>query len=190
MSRLWLYAGLAAAGVGVARVLSTPKRLVPGETRLLLLGDSLAEGLAPPLRALAQDERIAFEVRAVRGTRIDQWATSQKIPDVLARFRPTLILVSLGTNDEYLRGEDAAARQRPAAEALWRVLDAAGAHVVWVGPPMLPKPSNGVRAMLRGVVPSRAYYPSDELAIPRGPDGIHPTPRGYAGWAGAVWRWL
>jgi lysophospholipase L1-like esterase len=44
--------------------------------------------------------------------------------------------------------------------------------------------------MLKAEIPSRDYFPSDQLAIPRGPDGIHPTARGYAGWAGAIWQWL
>ena len=39
-------------------------------------------------------------------------------------------------------------------------------------------------------VPATDYFHSEKLEIPRGPDGIHSTPRGYAGWAGAIWRWL
>jgi len=34
------------------------------------------------------------------------------------------------------------------------------------------------------------YFPSQRLTIPRGADQLHPTARGYAAWAGAIWQWL
>jgi lysophospholipase L1-like esterase len=189
MSRLWIYGGLLlGAGIGVARLVTRGPSVRPG-SRLLLIGDSLARGLAPPLGALAKDHKVVFESRGITGSRLDAWAKSAKLAEVIARFRPTTILVSLGTNDEYLRG-DGGKRQRPYASQLWTQLDATGADVGWVGPPTLPKPTNGVTPMLRDVVPGPSYFASDELAIPRGGDGIHPTPRGYAGWAAALWRWL
>lgn len=188
--RAWVYAGigLAVGGVtvGLVNFLSGPK-ILPGRSRLLLVGDSLAVGLAPPLRALSADARVTFDSIAKEGTRIDQWARSQVLADKLAQFQPTLILVSLGTNDEYL---PSAAPQEPHLHELLERLRKA-APVAWIGPPTLPKSaSNGVTPMIKANVPRSHYFPSDSLQIPRGPDGIHPTARGYAGWAGALWRWI
>lgn len=192
MDRRWVYAGLGVvAGVGLLRVLwpSRP-RVTPGETRLLLVGDSLAVGLGPPLRALARDQSVSFEQLAKEGTRIDQWAGSQKLTERLAAFRPTLVLVSLGTNDEYMMG-DGGARQAPHLDQLLSKLQAAGAEVAWIGPPTLPKAgSNGVLALLRARIPGSHYYHSEQLTIPRAPDRLHPTLKGYAGWAGMLWQWL
>lgn len=165
-------------------------------TRLFLVGDSLAVGLAPPLRALAKDAGIPFESLAKEGTRIDQWAASQVLKQKLEAFRPTLVLVSLGTNDEYLSG-DGGAKQAAATDTLLQLLrspraDNYGlADVVWIGPPTLPKPaSNGVVAMIQSKLDSDHYFPSETLTIPRGPDKLHPTAKGYAGWSGAIWQWL
>ena len=167
-----------------------PSRLHAGSTRLLVIGDSLAVGMAPPLRELATLARIAFQANAKVGTRIDQWADSSTLTDALGSFHPTLTLVSLGTNDEYLTGSDAVVRQREKTRQLLAKIKASGSDYVWIGPPTLPKASNGIVAMLRDEIPSSHYYPSDALEIPRGGDGIHPTARGYAGWAGALWQWL
>lgn len=190
-SRRWIYVGLGlAAGYGMVRLLFAP-RLKPGESRVLLVGDSLAVGLSPYLADMAKQERIGFSSLAVVGTRIEQWADNPSLRERLASFRPTIVLVSLGTNDEYLIGADVVTRQQAALRRLVSLLmTASPEHVVWVGPPTLPKASNGVVAMLKATVPSRDYFPSESLTIPRGPDGIHPTARGYAGWAGAIWQWL
>ena len=194
MSRkTWIYAGLGiAAGmgaVGLVKLLSGP-RVVKGKSRVFLLGDSLAVGLRPHLQVLASEARVAFDALAKEGTRIDQWAQSTALNESLQQFQPTLILVSLGTNDEYL-ASSAAGRQKPYLETLLRKLNSTGADVAWIGPPKLPKAnSNGVVPLIRSTVKESHYFPSDTLTIPRGPDSLHPTARGYASWAGALWRWL
>lgn len=195
VERRWVYAGLAvAAGVGLAKVMHRGPRVVPGKTRLLLLGDSLAVGLIPYIKCLASEQKVAFDGLAVVGTRIDQWAGSQKLVSHLASFQPTLVLVSLGTNDSYMR-PDAAKRQAPYLETLLSKIAATQPELGWIGPPTLPqtsigKPDPALRAMLQARIPAADWFSSSALSIPRGPDGLHPTARGYAGWAGAIWHWL
>jgi len=188
-TRRWLYAGLAlAAGVGLVRVLARGPRIAPGTTRILLIGDSMAEGLAAPLRALAGEQRVGFEALTERGTRIDQWA-DRDIGASLTAFKPTLVIVVLGTNDEYMKVRDAGKRQAaPLARLLARLQ---GVEYVWIAPLTLPKPaSNGTVALLHQTIPGAQLFPSESLQVPRGPDKLHPSARGYAGWAGALWQWL
>lgn len=189
--RRWVYAGLGVAAIGSAiglvRILKAP-RVRPGKSRVFLVGDSLAVGLAPHLKTLFAETGIPFAHLAKSGTRIDQWANSQVLQQKLTEFSPTLILVSLGTNDEYLP-EGAVERQRPYLAQLVENLEP-HAELVWIGPPTLPKQSNGIVAMLRQELASSYYFSSDKLTIDRGPDRIHPTARGYAAWAGSIWRWL
>ena len=47
---------------------------------------------------------------------------------------------------------------------------------------------DGVADLIQSKVPF--YFQSTELDIPRSPDGLHPNAAGYAGWSGAIWRWL
>lgn len=188
-SRHWLYAGLAvAAGYGVVRLIEGPQ-LEYGKSRLLVVGDSLAVGLSPYLRELSGPRKVAFDSTAVVGTRIDQWSQSAALKSEIAQFHPTLVLISLGTNDAYMMGGAATAEtQRARLRELLALIKSAGADYVWIGPPQLPSAKNPyVLAMIREEIPSSHYYHSERLDLPRGPDGLHPTIKGYAGWAGRIW---
>jgi lysophospholipase L1-like esterase len=188
-TRLLIYAGVLAVGVGTASVaLAGPPKLRPGK-RVFLVGDSLAVGLSRPLSALAKDNNVAFESMAIQGTRLDQWANNETLFAAIQKFKPDLILVSLGTNDEYLN-LDGGTKQAPHLKALLGRLRMF-APVAWIGPPKLPKQgSNGVVPLIMKSVPSSHYFPSHELDISRAPDKLHPTTGGYAGWAGKIWEWI
>jgi hypothetical protein len=195
-NRTWLLAGIVlAAGVGLTRLLvpGHPK-ISKGRSRVFLLGDSLAVGLATPLRKLAQDSQCAFEAMAVGGTTVHQWANSEKLKAALEKFKPTLVLVSLGTNDAY------SPKLAPEAlvadtEKLIKTLMDAGAEVVWIGPPSLPATysSPNYHATLRpellealAKVP-KYWIDSRPLQLPRF-DALHPTVVGYGGWSGVIWQ--
>jgi lysophospholipase L1-like esterase len=208
-SRAWIYVGLGAAAltaVGLVELLSGPT-LRPGD-RILLVGDSLAVGLSTPLGALAKDRGIAFSALATVGTRIDQWAQSQDLKDALASFQPTIVLISLGTNDAYMMPPpDVGVRQAPYMEALLTMIETGWTHsddyglgpraIVWIAPPTLPDAAISL-APVRALIADQAailhrrisIYPSDRLTLARGPDGIHPVVSAYAAWAGAIWQWL
>ncbi len=189
----WVTAGLAALWIGFSRTAS-PKPSSP--ERILLIGDSLAQGLAAPLRLRAQQSQIPFDALAKQSTRIDQWAGSAELSAKLASFRPTLVMVSLGTNDEAIPAPSGAGTSGAAAfveaqrKALRRLLfqvGPLGTDVLWIAPPKLPHASNGIRAMLEEELGPRLFH-SERVAIHQGPDRIHPTGEGYREWADAIWR--
>lgn len=188
--RAWIYAGIGlAAGVGLvvasSKSKSTKSRSLAHGERVLLVGDSLAHGLAVPMKQLAKENGIEFLADARLGTRIDQWAKQPWLSQVIALLRPTLILVSLGTNDMLLQEPSV---EKLALAQLTDTLRRSGARIAWVAPPKMPFPDRGVRSMIDKT--GLSVFSSDALVIPRGPDGIHPTAGGYAGWAGALWAWL
>lgn len=180
-----------AAGVGLARLLIPGRPRITDGSRVLLVGDSHAQGLNTPLKAMATERGVPYVGLAKVGSRIDYWAASAALDDALASFDPTLVLVSLGTNDAYMGG-DVSARQAPALESLLAKLS--GRDVVWLGPPALPEVHSGMRLDLRFLEFLAANAPhfldTAGLLISMGPDGIHPTVLGYAGWSGAIWNEL
>lgn len=195
-TRLLVYAGiLTFGGVAAASVLfGGPPKIKPG-MRIFLLGDSLAVGLTRPLATIAAEQKVGFEAMAKEGTRMDQWATNPALFEAIQRFKPNLILVSLGTNDEYMK-LDAHERQAPHIRTLLDKLRAA-APVVWIGPPQLPSTgnyawskSNGALQLIHENIPPSHYFPSHELIIPRAPDQLHPNVKGAAGWAGEIWKFI
>lgn len=70
------------------------------------------------------------------------------------------------------------AEQYP-AELARRIQQPPPRELVWVMPPS---------ALL--TVTSAIHFSSAGLALPCGPDGIHPVASGYAQWAGALWQWI
>jgi lysophospholipase L1-like esterase len=191
VDRRWILSGLLlAGGIGVARMARARPKLTE-DTRLLLIGDSLAQGLSPHLKALATDAGLPYLGAGVAGSRVAQWIDSQWLSAALQEFSPNLVLLCLGTNDAY--SNLSVQQERAHVDALLARLPAQ-AEVVWVGPPLLPATYSGRAAHVELVeaIADRTehYYDSQELDIPRGPDGLHPTAAGYAGWAGALWDWL
>jgi len=203
-SKQWLYAGLLlVAGLGMVRLVNGPR--VKKGMRVLLIGDSLAVGMAPYFATLAKEAGVTFKAMATIGTRIDQWASNADLKKLLETFQPELVLVSLGTNDSFMQGKDVVTKQQAQLEKLYALLTQwprskdyglGPDHVVWIGPPALPKPPNpGISKMIQDAAggtlsPRFFYFHSEKLNMPRGPDNLHPTARGYAGWAGAIWHWL
>ena len=155
--------------------------------RVLLLGDSFANGLTAPMRSAATAAGWDFRVLAKDGTRIDHWAQSEGLTKLLTEYQPTLVFVVLGTNDEYM-GPGVVDSRREAMHALLSKITVAPGfrEVVWVGPPTIPRPSNGVTDMLKDAL-EPAYFDSRALEIPRAGDGLHPTGAGYKKWAEAIW---
>lgn len=176
---------------GAARPMSstpaTAGALVPGS--ILLIGDSLAQGLAAPLGALAKANGFRFQGAGIQSTRIDQWATAGALPAALTSSRPGLVLISLGTND--MRAGDPEPRRADVRTLIERIRGA-GAEPAWIAPPTMPFADPGIRAMLAGELAAAGVrlYPSEQLQIPRGPDKIHPTPAGFHQWADAIGAWI
>lgn len=189
-SRSLLYL-LGAAALGALALGSVPVFLGHGlkigpNDRVLLIGDSLAQGMTAPLGALASDVGIPFFGDGRVSTRLDQWLENGWAEDDIARFQPTVLLVSLGTNDSGAVGLlPQFASRAQALVALARV------PVLWVEPPSLP-PQFDTQTVIGGIRSSgaAATFASSSLDIPRGPDSIHPTMAGYAAWAAAVWSAL
>lgn len=160
--------------------------------RVLVAGDSLAQGLAPPLATLlAQVHGFG-----VSGSTITAWssASSSVAAPLFGAVRPLdVVLLSLGTND--IAAHVSAEQVRAHVRALVQQLEARGAVIGWIGPPALPSSLGtgfGVRAVLAQECSALGVPLLDSEAIPleRAPDGVHATPQGYATWAAAVAAWV
>lgn len=158
--------------------------------RALLVGDSLAVGLAPPMRSRFRAAGGDLDARGINSTTIDHWAQGSALAESLAQSHPALTLVSLGTNDLAAKPAE---HKRAHILALVGRIRAAGSDVAWILPPSMPLADRGgTRAILaeelaRLSVPA---FDSQKLTLPRASDGIHLTPAGYDMWAAHVVAWL
>ncbi len=177
---LWIYAGIPVdAGMALVRPWHPPRRLAPG-ARLLLVGDQSVLGIAPPMARLARENDVAFLADGRAKSRFEEWATQPWLAEAVAKFQPTLVLASLGTNEKEIH--------RSHVIELGKRLSASAPSAIWIAPPHKRPAWATVIGML--AAHRVATFPSAALSLQRGPDGVTPTAMAFAGWAGATVRWI
>jgi hypothetical protein len=193
----WIYAGLAvAAGVGLVTIASPKSALGDpdecrrlrclSERRILLIGDAMAHGLSMSLEKLAHGAKTEFlTIAKPTGVRVADWPALLE-QERIRQYLPKLVLVAIGPAD--LRTKQGTIDSASMA-ALTAMLKTLPSSVIWVNPPKMPVEDPKIREAIKSVG-GADLYPSEVLAIPRGPDGLRPTTAGFAGWAGAIWRWI
>lgn len=198
-------------GAGIVWLLSRSKRTaapVPTEprcpkpgSRILLIGDSLAVGLGPRLKAFAEKCElegvdIAFDTTAEVGshaTQWEKWLGSRALSNwhgLHGQEPPNIIVVSLGGNDYKLTNPQVMRESVSEIAAQIRDLDA---KLLWIAPPPMPiADTAGARqAWLDEVdLTSHDWFDTPSVPFPQAPDRIHPTPAGYDQLAASVWKWI
>jgi lysophospholipase L1-like esterase len=177
----WIIGGIAAAGALLylksRRSESSSSALVsPGP--LEVVGDSLAVGLAPSLKASSKLKSAGVTPVTgwgVGGSIAAMW--TQQIEAVLST-KPKTVLVSLGTNDSVSPNALAAfpARIKTIADKI----RAAGATPVLLASPA-KLPNIGQTNAALSATGALVLVPRAGLAMQ--PDNVHPTPAGYKMWA-------
>jgi hypothetical protein len=135
---------------------------------VLLIGDSMAQGLSPHLNA-----ETHYQVG---------WTTPRILSLALSWIRSSpaqVVLVALGTNDITAR----VSSQETAAAAQQILQAAAGRTVLWLGPPINYAGNAGIIPTLQSVC-GGSYFDTRSLNLPM--SGIHPTSAGFKTWANAV----
>lgn len=169
------------AGYGIARSLTSCKPSIQPGDKLLLVGDSLGVGLSRHLKQLAAARGVSYDAMVQGSTTIRYWL--DRIKPKLASIKPDLVLVCLGTNDSKARWSTAQHEEH--VRMLLSAINSSGARPMWILPPRLPW-----QETVSDIVKSTGtqIFNSKQVDIQMGPDGIHPTGAGYAGWAGLIWQ--
>lgn len=167
---------LAAIGLVVYDKTTSAPRFFRGD-RVALFGDSLAQGLKTPLRALASTSGVTLVADVQQGTRMDQWV--QRGPQIASGSKYALI--SLGTNDSVANAAHQAQMGRYAKD-ISASLRSLGVTPIWILPPPMRFPTGAaVDAIMSTGDP---YLVSADY--PRY-DSIHPTPAAFGQWASDIW---
>jgi lysophospholipase L1-like esterase len=165
---------------------SFPSDALPRGTLVLHVGDSFAGALGVPLgrRLKAAGLRSVLEFRT--SSYVPTWASGTELPGFVARYKPDLVIVTLGANEFDLQNPETRA---PSVRRLVR--DLGGRPCVWVSPPRW-KQDSGILAVIRDNVKPCRFLDSDALVhdLERKRDGIHPSDAAREVWADAVLGWL
>lgn len=162
---------------------------LPGSRRrLLLVGDSHVVDLAPFLKPLVETAGWDFTSHGDVGKSTAWYGRQDILDELVQQYRPHLVVVVLGTNDEGAEGSPNRYRQQ--IDTVLRKLG--GAKVVWVGTPTIPRSveeDTGAAARNRilvqhpGLVAIDSRKLTGNLGALRTPDGVHFTRKGYEEWA-------
>jgi lysophospholipase L1-like esterase len=162
----------------------------PPSARVLLIGDSFAQGFGPPLGELARAVGLPFKDVGVKSTTIQHWLSGSALVDAMASADPTLTLVSLGAND--MNASDVAAEGRRAGQLIDTLRRNGSAAVAWIAPPLMPNDKAAFRTQLAAECAGREVrvFDTPALVLERAPHDFHMTPKGYRTWADAIAAWV
>lgn len=151
---------------------------------MLFIGDSMTQNLA--IRASAYARQNGHTIHTINwdssGTRI--WSQCDTLDNYIKRFKPTIIFVSLGSNELYVRNLD------PFREYVKTILAKIDTiPYVWIGPPNW-KPDEGINDMLMDETAPGTFFRSEGIELARKKDKIHPTRDAAAVWFDSIARWM
>jgi len=154
---------------------------------VLHVGDSMVGGnfgLTKALEARFTGEGAKFIHDYKVSESIVSYDKSPKLKDLLAKHRPDIVIITLGTNDVFVPYPIAMVGN------VRNIVGRVGAReCYWMGPPTW-KPDTGIVQVLRDNVAPCKFYDSSSLKLQRAGDGIHPTDRGGAEWATSFWSFF
>lgn len=174
----------AAAEESDAALPPTPKKYA----RVLHTGDSMVGGgLCKALQPRFEAEGAKFYRDVWESGRIFQFAASARIPKLLQKIDPDLVILTLGSNDVWLNEPEQIAK---GAEKIAKIVSEGGRECWWLAPPIWKPYFKGIVDLLREHTAPCAFFDASDLEMQRRPDGIHPTDKGGETWADGVWKAL
>ena len=152
-----------------------------GKVRFLLIGDSMNENL----RIRLNDYCLAngYEMHCViwYGATTKQYGTSDTIAYFINEYKPTYVLLTIGSNELFVR--DIIAKRTDYVKHIVKQLGRI--PFVWVGPPNW-KEDTGINEMIVANVGESRYFESKRLKYDRYKDGAHPTKSSAFSWMDSI----
>lgn len=160
---------------------------LPRGSRILHVGDSFAGALGVELNKVLNSSGVKSRLAFEKSTYIPTWAHSAKLAQQLSRFKPDLVLISLGANElDNPQPENRA----PLIQKLVKSLGAT--PCVWIAPILWDGAKDNLLEVIRANLGTCVYLDSNRLIrkMPRTGDKIHPSMSVRPDWAAVTARWL
>lgn len=153
--------------------------------RILLVGDSMLEGLSPRLAAYAKHNNHKLFTVIWYASSSKHWATTQTLEKYIQKYKPTYIFMALGTNELYIRNiiELREGYVKTIVEKMGDI------PFVWIGPPNWKK-DTGINDLLKKTVPEGKFFLTKGMKFSYNEDQIHPTRSSAARWMDSIVRWM
>ncbi len=157
----------------------------PVRHRVLLIGDSMCEGLGARFSDYAASSNFDFHTVIWYGSTSKSWATTRDLKYHIERVNPTYIIMSLGTND---LGYYDFARRRAWIEEI--ISTFGNIPYLWIGPlPWRKVRDRSMVGVIRDCTGENNFYDSSNVYCQR-LDGVHPTFPAAAKWVDGIVSWI
>ena len=153
--------------------------------KILLFGDSQAEGIMDPLYnyTLSSGHKFLFALPWYSASDM-KYASNDTLKNIIAEFKPDYIIVVIGLNQVFQSTLD------PSRKAVQTILKTIGdIPFSWIGPANWVE-DKGINKVYEEELPKGSFFLSKNLTLPRGPDGRHPDGQGYKIWMDSIATWL
>jgi len=148
-------------------------------------GDSMVGGgLCKALAPMFKEEGTKFVRDVWESASISVFDDSDRIPTLMKRYNPDLVVLTLGANDVF---NDHPEYMTKHIESIVKKIG--HRDCVWVGPPLW-KGDKGLVEVIRAHSSPCRFFDSQHIVMQRAGDGIHPTEKGGEVWAAALWPFL
>lgn len=175
--------GNVSAATSVASAFPAP--LDTASQNILIIGDSMLEGLNPRLAAYARHNGHKLNSVIWYSSTSEYWGNCDTLKVFLKRFKPSFIFISLGGNELFVK-DIAAKRDKFVKSFLKQIGDI---PYLWIGPPNW-KPDTGINDLIQANVPKGRFFLSNGMHFDRTKDGAHPTHASAALWLDSIARWM
>lgn len=152
--------------------------------KILLIGDSMADGLDVFLSKYAEYNHHEYRKLSICSSTILFWGNSDTLRKTVNRYKPTYLIISLGSNELFNTYLDHYPTYIQSIEK-----QASDIEFVWIGPPNWKKDA-GLNDTIEHQIGKERYFASKNLTLERGEDKIHPTLKGFSQWTDSVAKWL
>lgn len=152
---------------------------------LLLIGDSMLEGLSPRLAAYANANGHTLYSVIWYSSTSEVWGRSDKLKNYINRLHPDFVFISLGANELFVK--DIAAKRDKYVKKI--IADIGSIPYLWIGPPNW-KPDTGINDLIAANAAPGSFFLSNGMHFDRAKDGAHPTRSSAAAWMDSVVRWM
>ena len=176
---------IAIADTVAADVATFPMPCDTAVQTILLIGDSMLEGLGPRLAAYAEQNGHTLYTVMWYSSTSEVWGRSDKLKGYIRRLEPSYIVVCLGAN-ELLVSDIAKKREKYVRKI---ISDIDTIPYLWIGPPNWRR-DTGINELIAANTPKGAFFLSDGMTFERAKDGAHPTRSSAAAWLDSVMRWM
>lgn len=175
-----------ASGLLVSGEYREPASGVPAGTTVLHVGDSFAGALGIELNKVLKNLGVQGYLKYKVPSYIPGWASGKELPEYLTKYKPDLVLVTLGANEMEIG--DPGQRAPLIRKLVERIGDR---PCVWIAPALWGK-DNGLMEIVRQNISPCRYLDTNALVkhMPRAGDKIHPQMDARSDWAEFVLRWL